>query len=230
VEYQPIVDRNQECIAFEALARWNHPIRGVVMPDDFIPFAKDSGLIVKVGQSIFRQVVNNRELWSTAESLRNLSIMVNVSAPELLSPGFADQLINLCDVHHIPMARLSLELTENVFVSDVRLASEVMTQLQNHGVQFALDDFGTGYASLKYLADLPFQYLKIDKRFISGLGSNKANEVIVDAVLDLAKGLNMKVIAEGVETQEQFEILHAKGCGYFQGWYFGRPSRTLQLL
>jgi EAL domain-containing protein (putative c-di-GMP-specific phosphodiesterase class I) len=111
-----------------------------------------------------------------------------------------------------------------------RLAAEVMTQLQNHGVQFALDDFGTGYASLKYLADLPFQYLKIDKQFVSGLGDLKANEVIVDAILDLAKGLNMKVIAEGVETQVQFEILHAKGCGYFQGWYFGRPSRTLQLL
>jgi EAL domain-containing protein (putative c-di-GMP-specific phosphodiesterase class I) len=128
------------------------------------------------------------------------------------------------------MGRLGLELTENVFLSDVRLASEVMTQLQNYGVQFLLDDFGTGYASLKYLADLPFQYLKIDKRFVSGLGAINANEVIVDAILDLAKGLNMKVIAEGVETQEQFEILHAKGCGYFQGWYFGRPSRTLQLL
>jgi len=230
VEYQPIVDRNQECIAYEALARWNHPIRGIVMPDDFIPFAKDNGLIVKVGQSIFRQIVNHQELWSTSAKSRDFTIMVNVSAHQLLSPGFADQLIDLCDVHHIPMTRLSLELTENVFLSDVGLAVEVMTQLQSHGIQFALDDFGTGYASLKYLADLPFQYIKIDKRFVSGLGDLKANEVIVDAVLDLAKGLNMKVIAEGVETQEQFEILHAKGCGYFQGWYFGRPSRTLQLL
>jgi EAL domain-containing protein (putative c-di-GMP-specific phosphodiesterase class I) len=103
-----------------------------------------------------------------------------------------------------------------------------MTHLQKHGIQFALDDFGTGYASLKYLADLPFQYLKIDKRFIAGLGHTKANDVIVDAVLDLAKGLHMKVIAEGVETREQYETLYQKGCDYFQGWHFGRPNESLQ--
>lgn len=155
--------------------------------------------------------------------------MVNVSAHQLLNPGFADQLINMCETHHVPMNRLNLELTENVFLSDVDLAREVMLHLQKHGIQFALDDFGTGYASLKYLADLPFQYLKIDQRFIAGLGEIKANEVIVDAILDLARGLHIKVIAEGVETREQYEILYQKGCGYFQGWYFGKPSESIPI-
>ena len=223
--YQPIVDRDGQCLAYEALARWNHPERGLVMPDDFIPFAKEGGQIVKVGNAIFKYILSHHELW---EKSTDYSIMVNVSAHQLLHPGFADQLMNLCEMYDVPMDRLNLELTENVFLSDVILAREVMIRLQQHGVQFALDDFGTGYASLKYLADLPFQYLKIDKRFIAGLGEIKANEVIVDAVLDLAKGLNMKVIAEGVETKEQFEILYKKGCGYFQGWYFGRPNESLQ--
>ena len=223
--YQPIVGRDGQCLAYEALARWNHPERGLVMPDDFIPFAKEGGQIVKVGDAIFKFILSHREAW---EKSNDFSIMVNVSAHQLLHPGFADQLINACEEHHVPMNRLNLELTENVFLSDIILAREVMTHLQKHGIQFALDDFGTGYASLKYLADLPFQYLKIDKRFIAGLGHIKANEVIVDAVLDLAKGLHMKVIAEGVETRKQYEILYQKGCDYFQGWYFGRPNESLQ--
>ena len=223
--YQPIVGREGECLAYEALARWNHPERGIVMPDDFIPFAKEGGQIVQIGNAIFKYILSHREIWVKSG---NHSIMVNVSAHQLLNPGFADQLINMCETHDVPMNRLNLELTENVFLSDVILAREVMLHLQNHGIQFALDDFGTGYASLKYLADLPFQYLKIDKRFISGLGEQKANEVIVDAILDLAKGLHMKVIAEGVETREQYEMLYQKGCSYFQGWYFGRPSESLQ--
>ncbi len=223
--YQPIVDRDGQCLAYEALARWNHPERGLVMPDDFIPLAKEGGQIVKVGNAIFKYIFSHRKLW---EKSSDYSIMVNVSAHQLLHPGFADQLINMCVAHDVPMDRLNLELTENVFLSDVVLAREVMIRLQKHGVKFALDDFGTGYASLKYLADLPFQYLKIDKRFIAGLGGLKANEVIVDAILDLAKGLHMKVIAEGVETKEQYELLYQKGCGYFQGWYFGRPSESLQ--
>ena len=223
--YQPIVGRDGQCLAYEALARWNHPERGLVMPDDFIPFAKEGGQIVKVGNAIFKFILSHREAW---EKSNDYSIMVNVSAHQLLHPGFADQLINACEEHHVPMNRLNLELTENVFLSDIILAREVMTHLQKHGIQFALDDFGTGYASLKYLADLPFQYLKIDKRFIAGLGHTKANDVIVDAVLDLAKGLHMKVIAEGVETREQYETLYQKGCDYFQGWHFGRPNESLQ--
>ena len=224
--YQPIVGREGECLAYEALARWNHPERGIVMPDDFIPFAKEGGQIVQIGNAIFKYILSHREIWVKSG---DHSIMVNVSAHQLLNPGFADQLIKMCETHHVPMNRLNLELTENVFLSDVDLAREVMLHLQKYGIQFALDDFGTGYASLKYLADLPFQYLKIDKKFISGLGVLKASEVIVDAVLDLARGLHMKVIAEGVETREQYEILYQKGCGYFQGWYFGKPSKSISI-
>lgn len=223
--YQPIVGREGECFAYEALARWNHPDRGIVMPDDFIPFAKEGGQIVQIGNAIFKYILSHREIWVNSG---DHSIMVNVSAHQLLNPGFVDQLINMCETHHIPINRLTLELTENVFLSNVDLAREVMLHLQKHGIQFALDDFGTGYASLKYLGDLPFQYLKIDKNFVSGLGELNASEVIVDAILDLARGLHMKVIAEGVETREQYEILFQKGCGYFQGWYFGKPSENLQ--
>lgn len=228
MEYQPIVDRQKKCFAYEALARWNHPVRGVVMPDSFIPLAKDSGLITKIGYTILKTIFTNHELWGESEAIQDFPVMINVSAHQLTSLGFADKLLAMCQSFNIPVSRITIELTEGVFLANVELAREVMIQLQGHGVKFALDDFGTGYASLQYLANFPFQYLKIDKKFVSGLGSVRADGVIVDAVLDLAKGLHMKVIAEGVETKEQFEILYAKGCDYFQGYYFGRPSKTLQ--
>lgn len=229
-EYQPIVNREKKVIAYEALARWDHPVRGTVMPDDFIPIAKETGLIDKIGYSIFKNIFTNRELWGESKKQYDFTVMMNVSAHQLISPGFADRVVAMCEEYKIPKQRVNIELTEGVFLSNVELAREVMLHLQRAGIHFALDDFGTGYASLKYLADLPFQYLKIDKKFVSGLGSAEASAFIVDAILELAKGLNMKVIAEGVETKEQFEILYAKGCGYFQGYYFARPSKTLQLL
>jgi diguanylate cyclase (GGDEF)-like protein/PAS domain S-box-containing protein len=224
--YQPIIDREGRCLAYEALARWNHPKRGIVMPDDFIPFAMEGGKIIQVGNAIFKYILSHREVWKRSS---DHSIMINVSTDELLNPGFADHLIAMCAIHDVPMDRLNLELTENAFLSNINLAREVMIHLHKHGIQFALDDFGTGYASLRYLADLPFQYLKIDRIFISGLGQLKVNEVIVDAILDLAKGLKMKAIAEGVETREQYEILCQKGCEYFQGWYFGKPSESIPI-
>jgi EAL domain-containing protein (putative c-di-GMP-specific phosphodiesterase class I) len=144
--------------------------------------------------------------------------------------GFAKKFIASCEQFHIPINRILFEITESVYLENVDMAIEVMDFLNKRGIQFALDDFGTGFSSLTYLQKLPIQYLKIDKSFVAGLGVSADDEAIASNVLRLARGLGIKVIAEGVETQSQFEWLHSNGCNFFQGWYFGRPSESIELL
>lgn len=229
VVYQPVVDRNQEVVAYEALARWNDPERGLIMPDDFIPFAENNGLIAEVGNTILENIFSNPDLWDHPENHSPFDVMINISAYQMMNIGFAKQFITKCKQFHIPMYRIHIEITESIYLEDINVAIEVMQSLHKHGVKFALDDFGTGFSSLTYLQKLPIQYLKIDKSFIAGLGVSIDDEAIANNVLRLARGLGIKVVAEGVETQAQFEWLYLKGCDYFQGWYFGRPSESLEL-
>ena len=227
IVYQPVVDRNQDVVAYEALARWKDPEFGIVMPDDFIPFAEKNGLIVEVGNVIIENIFSNQDLWNSPENDQQPDVMINISAHQLMNLGFAKQFIASCEQFHIPMNRIHLEITESINIGNVDAAIEVMLFLNKQGVKFALDDFGTGFSSLTYLQKLPIQYLKIDKSFVAGLGISVDDEAIANNVLRLARGLGIKVIAEGVETQAQFEWLLSKGCDYFQGWYFGRPSESL---
>ena len=226
--YQPVVDCNQEVVAYEALARWSDPEFGIVMPDDFIPFAEKNGLIIEVGNVIIENIFSNQNLWNSPENDQQFDVMINISAHQLMNLGFAKQFIASCGQFHIPMNRIHLEITESINIGNVDAAIEVMLFLNKQGVKFALDDFGTGFSSLTYLQKLPIQYLKIDKSFVAGLGVSADDEAIANNILILARGLGIKVIAEGVETQSQFEWLLSKGCDYFQGWYFGEPVDSLK--
>ena len=225
VEYQPVVNYQQQCIGYEALARWKHPLLGVVMPDDFIPFAEKSGQINEVGESILRNIFGHQPLWSLHANHDDYILMINISAHQLMNLRFADHFLSLAEQYQIPLERLHLEVTEGAFVTNTALAIAVMERLSSEGVQFVLDDFGTGYSSLAYLQKLPIKYLKLDKSFVAGMVTHKDDEAIVDNILSLAKTLNIKVIAEGVETKEQFDLLCLKGCDFFQGWHFGRPRQ-----
>ncbi len=225
VEYQAVVNRQQDCIGYEALVRWKHPILGVVMPDDFIPFAEKSGQINEVGDAILRAIFGNKSFWSQLSNHQDNILMINISAHQLMNLRFAEQFIFLAEQHQIPMHRIHLELTEGAFLSNVDLAIVAMDLLRKKEVKFVLDDFGTGYSSLAYLQKLPIKHLKLDKSFVAGMVANKDDQAIVDNILSLAKTLNIQVIAEGVETEEQFDLLRLKGCDFFQGWYFGRPRQ-----
>ena len=225
VDYQPVVNQQQECIGYEALARWRHPSLGMVMPDDFIPFAEKSGQMNEVGESILRHIFSNQSFWGLSVNNHVYDLMINVSAHQLMNLGFADQFISLAEQYQVPLDHIHLEVTEGAFLTNTELAIIVMNRLSSKGVKFVLDDFGTGYSSLAYLQKLPIQYLKLDKSFVAEIVSNKEDQAIAENILSLAKVLNLKVVAEGVETKEQFELLLLKGCDYFQGWYFGRPGK-----
>jgi EAL domain-containing protein (putative c-di-GMP-specific phosphodiesterase class I) len=227
IEYQPIVNRNQECVAYEALARWRHPVYGTVMPNDFIPFSENSGQIHEVGSAILKSIFSNPDLISALRGQSRTKLMINISGHQLMNVAFADQFLALCDQHQTPLHQIYIELTEGVFISNTHEAIAVMDRLQAKGIKFVLDDFGTGYSSLGYLQKLPVKYLKIDRSFIVGMMASKDDQVIVKNILNLSKSLGLKVVAEGIEDKSQFDFLFGKGCDLFQGWYFGRPSERL---
>ncbi len=226
VEYQPVVDHNKSIIGYEALARWKHPLLGMVMPDDFIPFAEKSGQMNEVGESILRHIFGNQSFWEITSSKHQSSIlMINISAHQLMNLGFAEQFISMAEQYKVPLDLIHLEVTEGTFLTNIELAIKVIERLRSKGVKFVLDDFGTGYSSLAYLQKLPIEYLKLDKSFVAGMVVSNDDRAIVDNILSLAKTLNIKVIAEGVETKDQFDMLRTKGCDFYQGWYFGRPGQ-----
>ncbi len=229
VAYQPVVNGDQECIAYEALARWNHPQLGTIMPDDFIPFAESCGLMNEVGYAILKYIFASISQSISSGKFGHFDLMINVSTHQLINLGFKDQILLLSERYQFPLNRIHLEVTEGAFLTNTDLAIDMMKPLQEKGVKFVLDDFGTGYSSLAYLQKLPIEYLKIDKSFVRFMTTNGDDLAIVENILSLAKSLGLRTVAEGVETKEQFDLLLAKGCDYFQGWYFGRPSEHLGL-
>ena len=230
VVYQPIVDRDQIIIAYEALARWKHPLLGMVMPDDFIPFAEQSGQMNEVGESILRAIFKEKDFWVNSGTERAYNLMINISAHQLMNIGFSERFISLADQYKVPLDRIHLEVTEGAFLSNTDLAISTMKNLSAKGVKFVLDDFGTGYSSLSYLQKLPIQYLKLDKSFVAGMTTGADDLSIAENILSLSKSLGLQVVAEGVENKEQFDLLRLKGCDFFQGWYFGRPDKITEVL
>ena len=223
VDYQPIVNRAKETIAFEALARWNHPNLGKVMPDIFIPFAEKNGHIRAVSHAIFKKIFSSPQVPQLKQSAQPLSLMINISGNHLMDANFADDFISTAESFDFPLDLIHLEVTESVFLDDKEQSIQMMKRLKEKGIKFALDDFGTGYSSFSYLQKLPINYLKIDKSFVASM--NQIEDFsIVENIINLAHTLHLEVIAEGVETEEQFKLLHEMNCNYFQGWYFGRPG------
>jgi diguanylate cyclase (GGDEF)-like protein len=229
LDYQPIVDAvDGRLTGVEALLRWTHPTRGLVMPALVIPLAEQSGKIVEIGEWVLKQAWADRKRWES-DTLRDLAVSVNVSALQFLAAGFVDMVATVLLSGSIDPKLLTLEVTESVFISDSARAVVAHQGLKEIGVMVALDDFGTGYSSLTHLLHYPVDTIKVDRSFVANLGRDRASRTIVAAVIDLGHGLGMNVVSEGVETGEQHGELTGLGCDSCQGFYFARPMAAASL-
>ncbi|WP_229259954.1 bifunctional diguanylate cyclase/phosphodiesterase [Duganella aquatilis] len=220
--YQPVVDGSGRVTGVEALLRWQHPQRGLIGPGEFIPQAEKSGLIVELGDWVLAAACRQLVGWSTMADSAHLTMAVNVSARQFRQPAFVDQVLAVLERTGADPRLLKLELTESMLLTDMDDVIAKMTTLKAHGVGFALDDFGTGYSSLSYLKLLPIDQLKIDRSFVHDMLHTRHASSIVRAIITLAYSMDLAVVAEGVETREQWSALEAFGCNAFQGYLFGR--------
>ncbi|HHX8309549.1 TPA: putative bifunctional diguanylate cyclase/phosphodiesterase [Vibrio diabolicus] len=221
--YQPQVDQHKQVLGAEALLRWQHPERGLIGPYSFISIAEQSGLIIPIGEWVLEEACRQLSQWQKYNDFKHLTLSVNVSYKQLIAPGFAQQVKCLANEYKINKENLYLELTESVFVENMKTTISIMNELRDFGVHFSLDDFGTGYSSLKYLKQLPLKHLKIDKSFVDDLNTNENDQSIVRAIISMSKSLGLQTIAEGVETAGQQDYLSAEGCLYYQGYLFSKP-------
>ena len=225
LHYQPLVDtRTGKIAAMEALVRWPHKRRGLVMPGEFIPVAERTGLIVELGNWILDEVARQCATWERAK-LGHFKICVNVSSLQFNQPNFFDTVEDFLTRSGMDPARLEFELTESAIMTDAEANIERLRGLKKLGITLAVDDFGTGYSSLSYLKQFPIDTLKIDRGFVGDL-PNADSSGIVDAILALAKTLGLQVVAEGVETAEQIDYLMAHDCDMMQGYFFSHPVQA----
>jgi diguanylate cyclase (GGDEF)-like protein/PAS domain S-box-containing protein len=221
--YQPQINSDGKVTGAEALIRWIHPVRGMVSPMEFIPIAEDSGLILPLGKWIVETACQQLVTWSKNPAAANLSLSINVSARQFQQANFVEQLLMIVNATGADPHKLKLELTESMLVDNPQDIITKMDALKIHGIKFSLDDFGTGYSSLSYLKRLPINELKIDKSFVNDILTDPNDASIARMIIRLAQSMELKVIAEGVETKEQRDWLESEGCYKYQGYYFGRP-------
>ncbi len=221
--YQPIYDRSRRRVhSVEALVRWNHPERGLVEPNDFIPLAEDTGLIVPIGEWVLDATCRQLRDWRN-RGLVNLCAAVNISAPQLQQENFAGMVLGTLQLHDIDPHLLQLEITESVAVQNIDLTMDVLRELRRIGVGVAIDDFGTGQSSLVYLKRFPIDTIKIDRTFVQDVTTDESAAAIVSYVINLAHSMRLNVVAEGVETDEQYSFLRLYACDLLQGYLFSRP-------
>jgi diguanylate cyclase (GGDEF)-like protein len=225
VYYQPIVSiANGELHGFEALVRWQHLERGLIAPDDFIPLAEETGLILPIGLRVLRDACNQLRKWQQYSlSNRDLIVSVNLSGKQLMQTDLIDRIEEVLQESQINPWHLKLEITETVVMENPELAAVTLAKLRSLGVRLSIDDFGTGYSSLSYLNRFPVDTLKIDRSFVTSMNAADENLQIVKTIVTLAGNLGMQVIAEGVETEEQLEQLRSLKCQYGQGFLFSKP-------
>ena len=221
--YQPQVNlRTGEIVGVETLLRWNHPEHGNISPAEFIPFAEESGLIVDIGHWVIKTACAELSRWRLA-GLPEIRMAVNISARQLMEHDIVKQIIDIIKDYDIPGHCLELEITENAIMNDMESMVRKLKELSSHDINIAIDDFGTGYSSLSYLHKLPIQTLKIDRIFLKENRINKGDNTIINTIVAMAKGLNLNVIAEGVESQAQLDYLREIDCCEAQGFLFGKP-------
>jgi predicted signal transduction protein with EAL and GGDEF domain len=219
VHYQPFMDANTGARrGFEALVRWRHPTRGLIPPDQFIPLAEETGLIVPLGEFVLRRSCADAAAWPS-----DLMVAVNLSPIQFKEADLFDVICAALRDSGLSPQRLEIEITESVLLERGAENHAFMERLKHIGIELALDDFGTGYSSLSYLTAFPFDKIKIDKSFIRNLTHQPRSSAIISSIVTLARGLDMSVTAEGVETAEEFERLKALGVNFVQGYLFGRP-------
>jgi len=223
VHYQPIVEiGSRRVVGLEALARWQHPTRGWVSPGEFIPLAEECGLIVPLGEQVLRLVCEQVVRWQR-DNVPVVRVAVNVSSVQIEQQPLWELIRSVMRETGLQPHQLALELTEGTLVKNAAKHARALQGLRDDGVEIEIDDFGTGYSSLSYLKQLPLDAIKIDRSFIRQLDTNSSDEAIVAAILALARGLNLRVVAEGVETPGQLQVLARHGCELAQGFYFSRP-------
>jgi EAL domain-containing protein (putative c-di-GMP-specific phosphodiesterase class I) len=221
--YQPQVDlRTGRVFAVEALIRWNHPTLGVISPIQFIPMAEETGQIVPIGDWVLNEACRQNKAWQDA-GLPHVTMCVNVSARQFKEKNWVCRVSDALRESGLEAKCLELELTESLIMQDVEQAVATMRELQDLGVQLSIDDFGTGYSSLSALKTFPVVRLKIDKSFISDIPNDENDKAVASAVISLGQRLNLRVIAEGVETDAQVAFLRGNNCDEMQGYHFSRP-------
>jgi polar amino acid transport system substrate-binding protein len=223
IYYQPQVDLNNDVIVgFEALLRWNHPEKGVLLPGEFIPLTEETGLIVPIGKWVLKQACEQLKLWEE-KGFKDLIMAVNISARQFKDQEFVNMVRETIHEVGINPIYLQLEITETIALQDIDYSITVIQKLKELGVLFALDNFGTDYSSMNYLKRLPVNNLKIDKSFLRTVFDNQSNQSMVQTIISLAQTLNLNVIAEGVERNEQAEFLKRIKCNMAQGYFYSEP-------
>jgi predicted signal transduction protein with EAL and GGDEF domain len=218
LHYQPQASIDGTVVGFEALVRWRHPTRGLIEPATFIPIAEDSGLIIPIGEWVLRTACREAASWPAA-----LSVAINLSPVQFQHGDLPALVHSVLLATSLAPSRLELEVTESVLIGDFPRALSVLRRLKSLGIRVAMDDFGSGYSSLSYLQSFPFDKIKIDRAFIANLERNPQSSAIVRAVIGLGRGLDLPVIAEGVETEDQLSFLSREACSEIQGFLIGRP-------
>lgn len=223
LHYQPQCDETGKVVGAEALIRWRHAKMGNVPPLKFIPLAEETGLIIPIGNWVLRAACAQLARWDALPETRHLTMAVNVSASQFRQPDFVQSVSEIVRLSGVTPSKLKLEFTESMFVDNVDATVAKMNALKAIGIIWSLDDFGTGYSSLSILNNFPLGQIKIDKSFVQGMLTNASNMVVTEAIIELARKLNLQVIAEGVETVEQLDRLREVGCLNYQGYLFSPP-------
>lgn len=230
MHYQPLISlKDGELSGFEALLRWQHPRRGLVSPSEFIPIAEDSGLIVPITQWILRESCQQLAEWQKISEYENLIVSVNISGKHFVHGSLVKDVLKALEISKLSPSSLKLEITESTAMDNAEQTIEVLEKLKKIGIQLSMDDFGTGYSSLSFLHRLPFDFLKIDRSFVYNVGENGENSEILQTIMSLAKNLKMRVIAEGIETENQLLLLQNLGCDYGQGYLMSKPLPTVEM-
>jgi predicted signal transduction protein with EAL and GGDEF domain len=217
--FQPLIDaKTQKLVGFEALIRWNHPQRGLIPPNVFIPVAEETGLMTAIGNWVIDEAVRAASTWPEP-----ITVALNISPKQISLPALPNTVSEALTRHRVPGNRIELEVTEGVFLGDSGATLDVLKRLRALGVGIALDDFGTGYSSIGYLNKAVFHKLKIDGSFVREAGTRPENIAIIQSIVQLAQSFRMTVTAEGVETAEDFERMRDLGCDIIQGYLFGKP-------
>lgn len=228
--FQPQIDYSSgEVICLEALLRWQHPRLGLLLPKSFLGIAEKTGLILAIGEWVLREGIRQAQMWQAA-GFSNLLLAINFSAKQLQQVNFVKQTQQILQDSQYSPTQLELEITETTAIRQLQLSQTVLENLVKTGVRVCLDDFGTGYSALHLLKHLPLHKLKIDNSFVSELADNPKDQAIVTAIMALSQGLNLDIVAEGVETQEQATALQALGCNYIQGYMLASPLASAQVI
>jgi EAL domain-containing protein (putative c-di-GMP-specific phosphodiesterase class I) len=232
LNYQPIMSlENSQIVGFEALIRWMHPTRGLIMPNDFIPIAEETGLILPIGNWVLRESCRQMNEWQNEfTATKNFVINVNLSPLQIEQDDLIYQVDKALQETGLSPNCLKLEITESVLMKNTEASIKTVSGLRDMGVKVSIDDFGTGYSSLSYLHNFAIDTLKVDRSFINLIGSEKEKTEIIQTIITLALSLGIDVVAEGVETLEQLEFLKANNCNYGQGYYYSKPVGSLAIL